>query len=309
VAAFSAWALGDNVHVDFFLISFDNNASAWKDFETRSPAGAVRHVVDASLEKRFHPKQYLQALHLRRNGLAARHRFLWFLDEDIEINTKGFDLGDFFRRFACGFIEGTPLIAQAQISPDTQAFHVMNHATFFREAHKFFGADARIPLITQSEYVEYQIPLVDAKFWLFFMDMIGATAAALDDIQETDWGIDALWCGAAAYYAERQMSGRRADRRPCALITLPLRHNQSSTIAHSSQLINGGHAVRHWLTQNHVAFLRAGGEPVNKSWELGWQALRRYKIQSGSSERHNLLQQLFSNSSARYELALPACLV
>lgn len=139
VAAFSAWASGASVRVDCFLIAFDNNASAWRDL--RRPAGGLR-IVDASLEKRFHPKQYLQAIHLRRNGLAAQYRFLWFLDEDIEVGTEGFDLGDFFRRFACGFMEGTPIIAQAQISPDTQAFHVLNHATFLREARKLFGADA-----------------------------------------------------------------------------------------------------------------------------------------------------------------------
>ena len=306
VAALSAWASAASVQVDFFLIAFDNNASAWKDL--KRPATGLLRIVDASLEKRFHPKQYLQAIHLRHSGLAAQHRFLWFLDEDIDVYTEGFDLGDFFRRFACGFMEGAPIIAQAQISPDTQAFHILNHATFLREVHKLFGTDAPIPLITQSEYVEYQTPLVDARFWLFFMDKVGATAAALDDIQETDWGIDALWCGAAAYYVNTRMSGRSAERRPCALIPLPLRHSQTSTIAHSSRYVKGGYAVRHWLTRNHIALLQAGGEPVNKSWDLGWQAFRRYKIQSGSSQRHHLLQQLFSNSSARFNFGLQSCL-
>lgn len=302
-AALTAWSARSGVAVSFLLVSFDHQSSSWADAQAES--GHVLHVVDPTpLEHRFHPKQYLQYMYVKRLAMESRARYMWSLDEDLELRAEGheFQIDRFFERFACGFPEGPPLIAQPLISPGTQAFHVFNYHEFLRRVGK-----AQMPFITEVIYVEYQAPLVDARFWLFLMDVIGDTIAALEDSYRTDWGMDAVWCGAARHYAASRLAGQAMSRRACAVVPIPLRHHSSNTIAHSAQLVNGGYAIRNWVSHNLVPFLRARGEHVNHTWENDWWVFREYKVQSSPTAREKLYHRLLSNNSSRYELARTPC--
>ena len=108
-------------------------------------------------------------------------------------------------------------------------------------------------------------------------------------------GIAACWAG-------------NEPPRACAVVPIPLRHHSSNTIAHSAQFVNGGYAVRNWVSHNLVPFLRARGEHVNHTWENDWWVFREYKVQSSPTAREKLYHRLLiSNNSSRYELARTPC--
>ena len=154
-------------------------------------------------------------MYAKRLAMESRARYMWSLDdEDLELRAEGheFQIDRFFERFACGFPEGPPLIAQPlSLVPARRRSMCFNYHEFLRRVGK-----AQMPFITEVVYVEYQAPLVDARFWLFLMDVIGDTIAALEPLEDsyrTDWGMDAVWCGAARHYAASRLAGQAMSRR------------------------------------------------------------------------------------------------
>jgi len=84
---------------------------------------------------------------------------------------------------------------------------------------------ARGPKALLVDFVEMQMPLFDIGFWEFFLDTVGALIGGMNLAllpMPHGWGIDNLWCGAAATYATQVL--RQPDRPHCALIPLPIHH-------------------------------------------------------------------------------------
>ncbi|MDC0526126.1 hypothetical protein OAO87_03910 [bacterium] len=87
-----------------------------------------------------------------------------------------------------------------------------------------------------TAYVEQQAPLIDSGFFRWFFERIGGELAQMQDSFGSDWATDQLWCRAAAVYAREHLGAAR--RVACAVLTAPVLHESSQTIA-------GAHGVPH----------------------------------------------------------------
>ena len=66
-----------------------------------------------------------------------------------------------------------------------------------------------------TSLVEEQVVLIDVRFFFWLAGRIG-TLLKLQSRLKSDWGLDKVWCGAAAVYAKEVLGGDRHPA-PCGL--------------------------------------------------------------------------------------------
>jgi len=139
------------------------------------------------------------------------------------------------RRVNCGHAGGPPLVTQPIIAENTQY-------TLFRvNADQHAGTDtAMLP----SAVIEQQAPLYNARFF----EWLAPRLAPLMKQQlstKSSWGLDKMRCGAAFHYANAVLDQPR--RVPCAIITVPVSHQNTRTIRKNGHYQKAGFAINDWI--------------------------------------------------------------
>ena len=218
---------------------FDGSSSS------SSSSGAGGALPSSYGRSAFRPKLPLQlhGVHAFAREWIASFDAIWLPDADVRLTTEA--TSAFLLRWACAFSAGPPLIAQpvlhgrASRSMRSQQFWPFNYGREWQPSGRLSDLGVRALHIP---YVEQQAPLIDAAFFLWFGDEIGAALAPVQQMHNTDIGTDELWCRAAARFANLSSSSssssstRRKQRRAaeglllssprpnCAVIPIPFLH-------------------------------------------------------------------------------------
>ena len=191
----------------------------------------------SQLQPGFHPKQTHQ--HHFRRMVEDHHLGVWLLDEDMSLART--NLTNYLATHSCAFEGGRPVVAGVAIRQSTQHFWPSNWISWTPgAAYGWLGG----ALALRVSYVEGQAPLLDAKFFVWFFDKLeketpahnsplGRQAPFWDvlDALGTDWGVDELWCGAAAEWGQAaDGDAARAARPPCIMIREPIDHENTESI-------------------------------------------------------------------------------
>ena len=191
----------------------------------------------SQLQPGFHPKQTHQ--HHFRRMVEDHHLGVWLLDEDMSLART--NITNYLATHSCAFEGGRPVVAGVAIRQSTQHFWPSNWISWTPgAAYGWLGG----ALALRVSYVEGQAPLLDAKFFVWFFDKLeketpahnsplGRQAPFWDvlDALGTDWGVDELWCGAAAEWGQAaDGDAARAARPPCIMIREPIDHENTESI-------------------------------------------------------------------------------
>jgi len=112
-----------------------------------------------------------------------------------------------------------------------------------------------VPVVLQSDFVEMQAPLFDARFFEWFMDVLGQQVSGMNFAQGHGWGVDNAWCGAAAVYANG------TERPHCAIVPVAVAHlDMKVTSRTASASERGVRAVGLTCLLARAAGRRVGGQ-------------------------------------------------
>ena len=163
----------------------------------------VRIVVDNST-----PTYLLRVRHalplVRSKGFDA----IWFLD--VGVRLASLDLLSFHARWACAIHGRHPLVAQPALTNSSQ----------WTLSWQAWGAlTGPLPLIAEADSASMRALVVDAAFWVWFMDTVGTTLASVQSYITMDmkdpWHLEArTLCGLATHLAPQ--------RPACVLFPMPL---------------------------------------------------------------------------------------
>jgi hypothetical protein len=192
----------------------------------------------ARMAKHVHRERLLNATHA--GGIASLrspYDGIWMLDADVAL--AGADLQALLRRWSCGgscgeWARAAPLIAQPTIRPSTQLW-ALNHA-------HWNGSRLRA---VHTRFIEQQAPLFDAPFllWLHRQPLV-RSIIRLQHTLGTSWGMDAVWCAAAAAHPLAQRSRGARRRVPCAVLTVPVVHEDARLVSHALEERQGMRLLR-----------------------------------------------------------------
>ena len=227
---------------------------------------------------------------LQRQGsspsLLDGYDAVWMPDADIAFTADG--VAAALLRWACAFESGPPLISQPAIHGDvgrtgrSQQFWHLNYGLEWQPEGRLAAASA---LACHVPYVEQQAPLFDARFFEWFVNVVGRPLASMQRTHGTDMGTDQLWCRAATHFARRQASGsgsgadngRRQQERPgCAVLPVPFRHRGSQR-RRPVEFWRGSNAVREaaaarwpefWLEPRLLHMFKLSSEHVEERRRL-----------------------------------------
>merc|ERR1712087_325045 len=101
-----------------------------------------------------------------------------------------------------------------------------------------FSKAGAMPNAVASEFVEQQFPIFDGDFFLWFMETIGSGIGSAQAFAKTSWGIDAVWCRAAAYYARHVLLW--PTKTTCGLFNVALTHMDLKTTPRSTRFETDG---------------------------------------------------------------------
>ena len=194
---------------------------------------------------------------------------IWLPDADVRFTTDG--ISAFLLHWACAFSAGAPVIAQPVMhgrvsrASRSQQFWPFNYGREWQPSGRLSDLDVRA---FHTAYVEQQAPLVDARFFFWFGEEIGAELAKVQQTHNTDIGTDQLWCRAAAH--------SKAHVSRAAFPTPGLCRNSHTIPAR-------------WRTaQTTVSFLaRTACRDLPKHWPSYWldgRLLQMYKLSSAHVE-------------------------
>jgi len=156
----------------------------------------------------FIPKLWFQTQVVVTDWIKT-YDYVWMVDEDMSFHS-GFSYPDFWRRHQEEFPQGPPLVAQPTIRQNTQWEPLLANADVY-----LCETTAAV-----TTYVEQQVPIFDAKFWLWLVPRM--LSLKLKQIElANDWVTDHVWCRAAGAYNK--------SRTACAVITTPINHVDSDT--------------------------------------------------------------------------------
>lgn len=204
--------------------------------------------------------------------LLRGYERIWLLDGDM--NLKGFNFRRYIAMQECAEEDmgrggasragkftspSRILISQPIIKESTQFYTVVNQ-NFWHTG----GAGRHYLLDTAVQwwqYVEIQAPLMDSRFFEWFLTWVLEPMRGLYRNLQSDWGMDQSWCHAAKEFLEWQelgsSSNSSAGRRratPCAIVMEPLSHQKSSAM--QVKALHSKALWRRWLHTNQ-GFLSA----------------------------------------------------
>ena len=187
--------------------------------EQQGPKVVLAHSVLPPSRNTFVPKPLMYPA---LAPLLSDYKRVWLLDADISL--KDFEMEKFLGHLDC--LTPPPLVAQPVVVGSSQSFPVLNLDWWNDEATSkspggFKFDRERGPVTTfRWRYVEQQVPIFDASFFhAFLRGVVSPLSGAYRALGDTDWGLDDVWCAAAAAFA----GGK--DVLPCAVIlATPVQH-------------------------------------------------------------------------------------
>ena len=145
-----------------------------------------------------------------------------------------------------------------------------------------------------TDFVEQQMPLVDAQFLVWLFDRLGTDFVEMQDALGTDWGIDELWCGAAAEYAATVLG--TPNRTACAVLVEPIDHfgtrsiNKSKANVAGMRLNKGGKAMRKYAKLRFPAWFRpSSGDDAGT---LQSKSFAKKMVRQSTRHRDDLVKEL-----------------
>ena len=234
-------------------------------------SSAVHSVGHGQQRAKLHHRARLiqQVWHRALNG-AAEYDLIWLLDEDISF--RSFDLAGFLLRWMCAFgPAGPPVIAQPTLREGDRFGQAwpLSDDTYRRcltgeLGARYGGEEAcflRHTLALRSDWIEQWAPLMDARFVAWFLKQETTRRVVEAQLRwNSDFGADEVWCGAAAEWLDvsrpavnkwggsshrtrdrlvlEKAEGSRPQtperRVPCAVVTLPIVHDDTRTQGNSN---------------------------------------------------------------------------
>jgi GR25 family glycosyltransferase involved in LPS biosynthesis len=186
----------------------------------------------------FVPKQvfWSKAFELDK-AFVQEHDNLWLVDSDI--NFEGFDLNEYMLRQTSAYVSDAPLISQPIIKQNTQYFLYWNNHDLWQQKHP------DVP-VAHSALVEFQAAMVNAKFFIWLLDKLSGLVSMQQQLR-SDWIFDDVWCGAAAMYLETvEYRPLAPGTSPCAIITLPISHEDDHSIVKDARFDEQNHLLKDW---------------------------------------------------------------
>jgi GR25 family glycosyltransferase involved in LPS biosynthesis len=186
----------------------------------------------------FVPKQvfWSRAFGMEK-AFVQEHENLWLVDSDI--NFEGFDLDEYMLRQTDAYMLQAPLISQPIIKQNTQYFLYWNNHNLWQYKHPDVA-------VAHSALVEFQAAMVNTKFFVWLL----ATLQALVNMQQqlrSDWIFDDVWCGGAALYLEQvEQQTLKPGASPCAIITLPISHEDDHSIVKDEKFDEQNRQLKDW---------------------------------------------------------------
>lgn len=236
-------------------------------------------IASALYNNAVYPKPLL-FLHLL--PLLMSYKRVWLLDDDVSLD--GFDLPQFLDICDCAFWPvRPPLIVQPLLSPASQLYPFLGVG----EGKWGAGWDAEDrasgtnTLAATTGFIELQAPLMDTAFLSWFLRFVVVPMVAPIHIMGADWGVDDLFCTAAANYdhASHGVRGTKSQSSnpvmPCAVIMggSTMKHLDSGVLRES---MGGGakwylnHEMLAMVTKTfpsvfHKGFLSSLASPLNST--------------------------------------------
>lgn len=136
-----------------------------------------------------------------------RYERVWLLDSDLLL--KNFDVKRMLIIAECSF-DVAPIVFQPLIAEDTQAYSFLSYDRWMSSAK-----DSGV-LFAESVFVEIQAPVIDTKFFEWFIHSFIEPSFTTAIILGADWGYDELFCDAAKYYkiVSDSISNRNSSELP-----------------------------------------------------------------------------------------------
>jgi hypothetical protein len=207
-----------------------------------------------SINQQFYPKPIM---HLQLLPYIKDYEYVWMIDDDISF--EGIHFNKYFDILKSGFLPYPgPLISQAPIYDNTQRYKYLNN-------NKWNTTITKNVKIVASKFIEVQSPLINADFFIWFVETVITPMIEVFALLGTDDGMDNIWCGAAKFYAEnyldvkanRSNSKTIDDYNSCAIVLSgeSIRHfNKASS---REGLNDYEFKVIHQNHRKHIAYILA----------------------------------------------------
>jgi len=176
------------------------------------------------INQQFYPKPIM---HLQLLPYIKDYEYIWMVDDDISF--EGINFNKYFDILKYGFLPyPAPLISQAPIYDNTQRYKYLNN-------NKWNTTTTKNVKIVASKFIEVQSPLINADFFVWFVETVITPMIEAFALLGTDDGMDNIWCGAAKFYAENYLNVK-ANR------------SNLETIDdyNSCAIVLGGQSIRHF---------------------------------------------------------------
>ena len=129
-------------------------------------------------------------------NILSKYRRIWLLDSDISL--QGFNPDRFFRIIECAF-EVQPIIAQPLIKSAMKEYGGKPQSYKYLN-EQYWETDRSSVDAAATSFVEIQAPLLDSKYFQWFITRIVIPMLAPSHYLGADWGFDSLFCPTAALY-------------------------------------------------------------------------------------------------------------
>jgi hypothetical protein len=181
------------------------NYETYKLEETCTQIGAAQHGT-ASLTGNYnhlvYPKVVLFTMLLPK---LTAHTHVWIVDGDISL--EGFRVRPFLQTARCAF--STPaLVAQPLIAQSTQTYKYFNLKSWNALGSKqptnmrssTVGKKHQPPIAAQTGFIEIQVPLIESRFFEWYILKVVMPLAVPMHVLGADWGFDEIFCRSAQFY-------------------------------------------------------------------------------------------------------------
>ena len=212
------WLVANNVRaqpaLDFGVVLHHGQVAPWAPlYDVANQTGNRFYVAEGKMpagvdryDHGFIPKLWFQT---QVTDWLEPYDYVWLVDEHMSFHFA-FSYPEFWRRHQEEFPQGPPLVAQPTIRQNTQFWPLLTNA-------EVYPCETRAAVTT---YVEQQVPIFDAKFWLWLVPRMDSLKLRQVELAN-DWVTDHVWCRAAEVYNK--------SRTACAVITTPINTADTDT--------------------------------------------------------------------------------
>lgn len=254
-------------------IAYDNRANsengAWQRLaSTARNLSVPLHLYNGTLPANaYHPKQiyhFHRVLPLLR---SQQQDAVWFLDSDIAL--RAVNLTQFFWSWLCAFPGGSPLLSHGTVRQEHQK--VWAHNDVYWQEHevskKSMLGPYKRPAAIGLNFMDIQMPIWNASFFIWYMMRFGGALAAAQDIHGSDWGSAKYICPAAVAYTRTVLKGTTCAQ-ACAVIITPFDHDNTKTATGNKLFRNAGKTLSTWLDEGIQNMLveATGQNETSSAW-------------------------------------------